>query len=83
MIEDALTATMRPRHVANSGRAGRPAHLVAAGAVDGQNSDTDAWRSHCSAGLDVYGIGGNHTDVLSGTHANDVAEVFWKLWWEQ
>ena len=61
----------------------RPAHLVAAGPAAGQSPNTDAWRSLCSGGLEVYGIGGNHTDVLSGKHATDVAEVFWKLWWEQ
>jgi thioesterase domain-containing protein len=61
----------------------RPAHLVAAGTADGRNPNTDAWRSHCSAGLEVYNIGGSHANVLSGTHATEVAEVLWKLWWEQ
>ncbi len=61
----------------------RPAHLVAAATADRRNPNTDAWRSHCSAGLEVYDIGGSHADVLSGTHATEVAEVLWKLWWEQ
>ncbi len=62
---------------------GRPAHLVTAASAEGRNHNTDAWRSHCSAGLEVYDIGSSHADVLSGTHATEVAKVFWKLWWEQ
>jgi len=62
----------------------QPAHLVAVATADGRNPNTDAWRSHCSAGLEVYDISASsHADVLSGTHATEVAEVFWKLWWEQ
>ena len=61
----------------------RPAHLVTVASAEGRGHNTDAWRSHCSAGLEVYDIGGSHTDVISGTHATEAAEVFWKLWWEQ
>lgn len=62
---------------------GRHAHLVTVATADGRSANTDAWRSHCSAGLEVYDIGGSHADVLSGTHATEVAEVLLKLWWEQ
>jgi thioesterase domain-containing protein len=61
----------------------RPAHLVTPASEEGRNHNTDAWRSYCSAGLEVYDIGSSHADVLSGTHATEVAEVLWKLWWEQ
>lgn len=61
----------------------RPAHLVTVASAYGRNPNTDAWRSHCSAGLEVYDIGSSHADLLSGTYATEVAEVFWKLWWEQ
>jgi thioesterase domain-containing protein/acyl carrier protein len=61
----------------------RPAHLVTVASAEGRKHNTDAWRSHCSAGLEVYDIGSSHADVLSGTYATEVAEVFWKLWWEQ
>jgi thioesterase domain-containing protein/acyl carrier protein len=61
----------------------RPAHLVAAGTAEERDPNTAAWRSHCSAGLEVYDIGGSHANVLFGARAAEVAEVFWKLWWEQ
>jgi thioesterase domain-containing protein len=61
----------------------RPAHLVTPDSEEGRDHNTDAWRSHCSAGLEVYNIGSNHADVLPGTHATEVAEILWKLWWEQ
>ncbi|OZV75361.1 hypothetical protein CA850_28700 [Micromonospora echinospora] len=62
---------------------GRLGHLVTVASAEGRSHNTDAWRSHCSAGLEVYDIGTNHSDVISGKHAIEVADVLWRLWWEQ
>lgn len=60
----------------------QPAHLVTIAGAEGRSANTDVWRSLCPAGLDVHDIGTNHSDVMFGRHAVEVADVMWKLWWE-